>query len=108
MSEEGRNKDQGIAADLLAEFEGFEHRQKESFNDFMLQDSRRRAAHHNLSKLLEIKGYEVFRVDTAFQFKDPNAAGQRAVLAGRMPPKYLPVLRIRKLSGLSLWPSSVS
>ena len=37
---------------------------KESFHVFMSQDSRRRARHYNISKLLETKGYEVFRVDT--------------------------------------------
>jgi hypothetical protein len=35
---------------------------RKSFNDFMPQDSRRRAG--ITPKLLEIKGYEVFRVDT--------------------------------------------
>jgi hypothetical protein len=46
--------------DLPAEFEGFEHRQKEEFQGFEPEADR----HHNFSKLLEIKGYEVFRVVT--------------------------------------------
>jgi hypothetical protein len=36
---------------------------KKSFNVFMPQDSRRRAGITNFSKMLEIKGYELFRVD---------------------------------------------
>jgi hypothetical protein len=34
LAEEGRDKDQGIMDDLPAEFEGFEHRQKEEFQGF--------------------------------------------------------------------------
>jgi hypothetical protein len=41
LSEEGRDQDQSITDRLAAEFEGFEHRQKEEF-----------------------QGYEVFRADT--------------------------------------------
>ena len=58
------HKDEGITADLPGELKDSEHRQKEEFQCFDAQDSRRRAGITTFSKLLEIKGYEVFRVDT--------------------------------------------
>ena len=66
MSEEGRGKDQSITDRLPAEFEGFEHRQKGRFQSSPASRQPEARRHHNLSKLSEIKGYEVFRVDSSF------------------------------------------
>jgi hypothetical protein len=64
LPEEGRDKDQGIMDDLPAEFEGIEHQKKELFQCFHAPRWPEAGRHHNLSKLLEIKGYEVFGVDS--------------------------------------------
>jgi len=50
---------------------------RKSFSVFMPQDSRRRAGITTFLKLLEIKGYEVFRVD-GLRTQEPSANPQQA------------------------------